>query len=45
MTAACASRDPGSIDSMGSIALISAIAVAWALAWTTALRRAAGRVS
>lgn len=45
MTAACASRDPGSIDSMGSIALTSAIAVAWALAWTTALRRAAGRVS
>ncbi len=45
MTAACASRDPGSIDSMGSIALISAIAVAWALAWATALRRAAGRVS
>ena len=28
MTAACASRDPGSIDSMGSIALTSAIAVA-----------------
>lgn len=45
MTAACASRDPGSIASMGSVALTSAIAVAWALAWTTALRRAAGRVS
>lgn len=45
MTAACAPRDPGSIDSMGSIALTSAIAAAWALAWTTALRRAAGRVS
>ena len=45
MTAACASRDPGSIDSMGSIALISAIAVAWVLAWTTALRRTAGQVS
>ena len=45
MTAACTSRDPGSIASMGSIALASAIAAAWALVWTTALRRAAGRVS
>ena len=45
MTAACAPRDPGSIDSMGSIALTSAIAAAWALAWTIALRRAASRVS
>ena len=45
MTAACAPRDPGSIDSMGSIALTSAIAAAWALAWTIARRRAAGRVS
>ena len=45
MTAACAPRDPGSIDSMGSIALTSAIAATWALAWTTALRRAASRVS
>ena len=45
MTAACTSRDPGSIASMGSIALTSAIAAAWALAWTTALWRAAGRVS
>lgn len=45
ITAACASRDPGSIDSMSSMIFVTLLGILWALVWALALRRAVNRAS